>query len=346
MLEIRTSHINLDELKAKHYKSLLASPFNIEKSIVDKKNYYRGIGNDIYGDLYEYFEIRLKPILIGSPEDLSEIIRELSPLYFAIIEQIKCKNSLQETRTKKLKEFADEIYGIFDYDKFSKRYGKYGAYELVLELNVNVCPYCNRNYTNTVMFDGGKSRARLDHWFSKSKYPFLSLSLFNLIPSCHICNSDMKGSEDFYLESHIHPYIADYKNKLLFKSNYNDASYASGDLNAITITMEPADGLRDDDPEIYKSKNNVKAFGIVELYSWHKNEAAKIIRQSKKLTLHNIEYYRKLKFDDGSLLYNSDDEVYENEYGVIFNSKNFHDTPLSKFRRDIAYELGMIKVIQ
>jgi hypothetical protein len=346
MIKIKTTEIDIDDLKDNHYNSLLGKPYNIKTNLIEKTNYYRYSGNLLYRDLYKYFIYRLKTILVGNPLELFEIIEEVSPLFFQIEENIRCANPISKIRTQKLKEFHDEIYEIFDYDKFSKRYGKYGAYELVQKLNVNVCPYCNRNYTNTVMFADGKSRARLDHWFSKSKYPFLSLSLFNLIPSCHICNSDMKGSADFIPKSHIHPYMEDFKNDLLFKSNFLKASYTAGDIDSINITLEPADGKLETDPLIIRSQNNCRDFGLVELYNWHRIEASKVIVKSKQLTKANIDFYLSKTWDDGTLVYKDRNDVLDSMFGIIFNSNKFDEYPLSKFKRDIAFEQKLIFQIE
>lgn len=36
----------------------------------------------------------------------------------------------------------------------------------------------------------------MDHFYPKSLYPFLALSLYNFIPSCQVCNSRFKGYKD------------------------------------------------------------------------------------------------------------------------------------------------------
>lgn len=61
------------------------------------------------------------------------------------------------------------------------------AYWLQNQLGVKVCPYCNRMYATTLY---GKRRTRpdFDHFYPQSRYPYLTVSLFNLIPSCNVCN--------------------------------------------------------------------------------------------------------------------------------------------------------------
>lgn len=59
----------------------------------------------------------------------------------------------------------------------------------VSDLQLNVCPYCNRNFVNQ------KGGVEIDHYFCKSKYPLFTLSFYNMIPCCHSCNHS-KGSEN------------------------------------------------------------------------------------------------------------------------------------------------------
>lgn len=62
-------------------------------------------------------------------------------------------------------------------------------YDSTLE---HVCPFCGTEY-----FDApGASREALDHYLTKSKYPFAAVNLRNLVPMGHKCNSNYKLAED------------------------------------------------------------------------------------------------------------------------------------------------------
>lgn len=77
---------------------------------------------------------------------------------------------------------------VFKYDQLNVVGAELNpAYWLQSKLCVKVCPYCNRMYTTTLY---GKKRIRpdFDHFYPKSRYPYLAVSLFNLIPTCNICN--------------------------------------------------------------------------------------------------------------------------------------------------------------
>lgn len=71
------------------------------------------------------------------------------------------------------------------------------AHWLQQQLHVGVCPFCNRIYTSTVY--RGTVRASFDHFFPKSVYPYLAISLFNLIPICDVCNKNKSDSAEVFL---------------------------------------------------------------------------------------------------------------------------------------------------
>lgn len=97
---------------------------------------------------------------------------------------------------------------LFDYQRLLNRKcrlkGISGntAYWLMDQLDVRVCPYCNRMYTTHISRcgrDGGIIRADFDHFYPRSRYPYLSLCLFNLIPSCSYCNKLKSDHAESYI---------------------------------------------------------------------------------------------------------------------------------------------------
>ena len=71
--------------------------------------------------------------------------------------------------------------------------------------DVQVCPYC----------DGDLGSPEVDHFYPKSKHPYLSCHPLNLVPACHTCNSrENKGEKvpleidaDDQLEAWFHPFL-------------------------------------------------------------------------------------------------------------------------------------------
>ncbi|BFG77837.1 hypothetical protein PTKU46_58700 [Paraburkholderia terrae] len=99
---------------------------------------------------------------------------------------------------------------IFDYEGF--RDGKYeqgwNAYELCNLARYKVCPYCHINTTETELKGGPLKgyRGDLDHYLPQSEFPYLALSLGNLVLSCKLCNgSSMKHTKNFHVIPHLNP---------------------------------------------------------------------------------------------------------------------------------------------
>lgn len=112
--------------------------------------------------------------------------------------------------TNFLKAFTDNIARVFDYEKFCNASG-WGAYALCAQSPVQTCPYCNQAYAFTITRLGKKRgfRPTLDHFLPQHKFPHLALSLGNLVPSCYVCNANLKGKTDFDAKEHLHPLYDD-----------------------------------------------------------------------------------------------------------------------------------------
>lgn len=115
------------------------------------------------------------------------------------------------------------LFQIFDYDCFTKVNNisnQWGAYKLLEELQVQTCPYCNLQFIYTYENKTGKLRGEIDHFYPKSRYPFLAISLYNFVPSCHNCNSSHKGDIDFLLHKNIYPYEEDFGECAKFQTEF------------------------------------------------------------------------------------------------------------------------------
>lgn len=59
---------------------------------------------------------------------------------------------------------------------------------------VYVCAFCDEARIGTR--HKGRLHADIDHFFPKSIYPHLSIHPYNMVPTCHSCNSGAKGQTD------------------------------------------------------------------------------------------------------------------------------------------------------
>jgi hypothetical protein len=168
MLKIKYS----SNLEDNYYKE-------IAKSKADKFN---GLTfEEYYNKHYKKFlTYELKEILYGNFEKLIEI-----------------KNKIGKKDDNKIKSF-------FNYDKskinnssplISKLQPKISEF-FQKNIEVHICYYCNIDFINTFKKNNETKNAfTLDHVLEKADYPFLALSLYNLVPSCYVCNSKVKDSK-------------------------------------------------------------------------------------------------------------------------------------------------------
>ncbi len=255
-------------------------------------------------------EPNIEVILTGQPQNL---IR-LSDNYSSLIQS-----------TPNLKT---AIEYVFSYKTFiRKTASRYDAYDLANSLDIRTCPYCNRSYTTVIRKKNGKkiSRPQFDHFFDKSSHPLLALSFFNLIPSCSICNSTVKGRKQFTIKSHLHPYLDDNVDQITFSFKYSNESFTG--IEVVVITENNS-----------KASKTVEDFAIQEIYNSHTNELQDLL---KTRLFFSQNYLQNLK---NTLLVGldiSDDEMYRILFGTEFQTKNFLNRPFSKFKKDILTELGI-----
>ena len=197
---------------------------------------------------------KIKKIILDCPVNLFNYHNEIVPLlgagfnltdydkYFEIKKKDEEKRSENEIKIfNTYKNELEQLASVFNYDEFISGH-KITSYLLAKKLNRNTCTYCNRLYTNTVIeIDKTTSRVndktritrpQFDHWFSKSKYPALALSFYNLIPSCSVCNSSIKGDTEFNLKTHVHPYKKEKDQNFTFSYNFVNV-----DENKVIISL-------------------------------------------------------------------------------------------------------------
>ncbi|WP_130098902.1 hypothetical protein [Siccibacter turicensis] len=142
----------------------------------------------------DFVESNRKVIISGTPVELSKSIRDYEGRFGTKL--------LNECVKKRLNK-------IFNFDKFSEKSEKnWSAYQLCQLARYKVCCYCHINSTATSLpTDDEKGyRPPLDHYYIKSDYPFLALTLSNFIPCCEKCNgSQMKHSINFAKIPHLNP---------------------------------------------------------------------------------------------------------------------------------------------
>ena len=165
-------------IEDEYYKIIAQSKMQQYKNRTFESYYNQYVKSKIGG--YE-----LRDLLCGDYERLLEIKDEIQTKYSSknnIIKQLfNYDKAKSKTITPKLSKLQPKI-SKFIQDK----------------VDVDTCYFCNIEFINKFKNIDGKIKNgfTLDHYIDKGKYPFLALSLYNLIPSCYTCNSKVKGADE------------------------------------------------------------------------------------------------------------------------------------------------------
>ncbi len=157
-------------------------------------------GVEFADDLIIHLKTNLKKILVGLPTDLLQVIDDIEQRFPNFSDYCARRpSSRSRFFNASMSKLCGLVERLFSYAVFSSKATKNGAYALVREYNQRLCPYCQLHHANYHV-DAGKNkltmRPPLDHFYPQTKYPYLAISLSNLIPSCHQCNTSVKGAKD------------------------------------------------------------------------------------------------------------------------------------------------------
>ncbi len=227
------------------------------------------------------------------------------------------------TLTEKTREYIKTEYEEL-YKKFS---GHDTAYEILKVMNVNVCPYCNRQYTFTVKKKTSiekKIRPEFDHFFPKSNCPLLAVSIYNLVPSCGLCN---KGKSNSPSEKFLYPYEESFEDKGI----HFEIPNVVGNLlkqEEIVVQLEPVEIHED----LINQYND--SFKIESLYEQHSDYISELLYKNY---IFNDEAIESI-YSSYKELFNSPSELKQLILGN-YEPDNFNQRPLSKLTKDIIQQL-------
>ncbi|KFF03355.1 hypothetical protein [Flavobacterium reichenbachii] len=238
---------------------------------------------------------------------------------------------------KKIK-FYEEIIKAMRYEDL--RESEFHSY--IKSSGIKTCIYCNAQLTVVVNFSfydkkekkrkpKNMAKLELDHFYSKSKYPFLSTSFYNLYPVCGNCNRAKHDNEiDFEL------YTDDINELDKFKFWIDEESILSYWLSLnnedLKVHFDSIDGNFD-----FINEYN-KMFGIQGIYDTQIDIAEELVHKAK---VYNDVYKKslvesfKILFPDKSIL----DRLIVGNYA---DNSEIHKRPMAKYSQDIARQLKLI----
>lgn len=305
-----------------------------------KKNEHRLSKNGYIAELeiLEGCKKNLKKILLGRPQQL----KMYASLYKEKISNIRYhKSTSQKNLSNKKQNLRNDILKVFNYKGY--RIGKLPF--LSKMLNIKCCPYCNQYFTlsfNEIKLLTSKTKKetismfQFDHFFSKSEYPILSMSLYNLIPSCNICNQSKTNNN---LSLLFHPYESDIDSIITFGlTNPTDIIIDNPNSDIIEVSLKSKDPNLQNKVNVYDN-----TFHISSRYSRHKDLVeeiyARIYLKKYYVDQHNFEFlipegqdFIKREFCGESII----DRI---KFGNFNQRTNINYRPLVKFMIDINEEL-------
>lgn len=179
-----------------------------------------------------------------------------------------------------------------------------------------------------------KNHFTLDHLLPQSEYPYLSLSLFNLVPSCYNCNSKLKNDKKIYsnLDELLFTSptggktITDIIFKIYFKTGFDNENLPK-ELNEYSIKIESP------------FTEYFKVFNLQGRYNFHKNISNELI--SKRRIYSNSQIREIVDFFNKKGIPISINEIKNQIFGSdIFTEDS--NKPFQKYKKDIAKQLKLI----
>jgi len=320
-LEISQEHLLMHESlffgnnkkKKKRLYRKLEAIVQSEKQIVIKR-------------IFKWIFDNIEHIILGDIEVLS-----LAKAEFNIYIKQLSKIDLQYLFSK-LGIFLDE------YDYFIKA-SEWNAYKFQRELGITVCPYCNTQFVFVYEHEeAGRTRATLDHFYDKATYPFLAVSIYNLVPSCKVCNSDLKNTKKTDISTHYSPYeksilenlkIKRQVGNMFNKSESDEVDYVGSILGVNEDFDIIFDYPKDNSIVSNKIKGNIELFHLDKIYNhFHKTYVQDII---KKSIIYNEAYLNQLKFSN-TIIFNNEEHL---RNSLFMPKENDKVNILGKLTRDI-----------
>ena len=261
-------------------------------------------------------------LLTGTPPKLKSFIDSLHSDYIKIASKKVYKPYMTKGKRRK-QTFAKGLLHAMGYENYRES----KLVELSRMLNIKVCPYCNHNFTLYIDILGKtnmKGLFQFDHFYDKSDYPYLSMSLYNLIPSCSYCNHQKRTTQ---LDIRYNPYFKAISEEFHFK---------------VVDSFQLRSGKKGADKIDIKIERNVSRQGIDELqedlhleeqYGRHKDIVQEIYDKAYSET-----YYRNML----TCISDVEREKLLNQWlGIPLDKNDIDKRPLTKFCQDVLKQARM-----
>ena len=292
------------------------------------KNYLEEIAND-----YDNAANPAKNLLVLQPKEFESLIKKYEdPQRFGLVKldrdlvyRIQAGGKNKGTEYKK--KYWELIVDAMHYEKYVRPI----MVPLIEALGIRTCVYCNLQYALTI--DHSQGLFELDHRYPKSKYPYLCTTFYNLQPSCPTCNHGKKDdTADFGLytdnPAELHPFHLLTTPQLYLQKRRLNVKY----INIRLVASKPMDAAM-----CQLAASHESDFQINSTYAVVKDVAEETIWRCKAFD----DTYKELFVKNFPELY-SKDALHRFVFGVYSDDNNVHQRPLTKLKRDIMKDMGVV----
>lgn len=218
------------------------------------------------------------------------------------------------------------LKNVFCYKNYQTRAVNAKVHEA---LGVSVCPYCNRMYVTTLK-KGGVT-APNDHYFPESKYPYLALTVLNLIPCCDVCN---RAKSDDTEEHILYPYNEEFGDSAGFhviakSGHFCDVQQGISDqfdikpFNTLEGTLK------------IKANCQIKRLHLEELYATNKDFVQDALKRQYVFQRDNLNRVYGMF---GNLV--TSEDVLKEVLLIDVYHDHWGDRPLNKLIHDIYWQMN------
>ena len=319
-VENKLQEIEKQAVEERYYEDLSSLELEQSSNQVSVFIFKKKITLAIESLLLTVDNILFKEELIALKKNIYKLlVGDFKTIKYYINELIKNGSLLVKGTDKNYQKYQQLFEQLYKDELSSKQALKKSFFDLFKD--VNVCPYCNRNYINPIYKEisvrtGEENKNQspdIEHFFPKSFYPLLSLSISNLLPSCSFCNKIKSNCDTF--DNFRSPYEVE-KDDFTFK-------FEALQIGKRTIKLET-------------TYNNSSVLHLENLYAnVHSEFVNDIFLELRKYPIENRQYLNKFF----ALPYDTQEKLYKKKFCNYYKDDDFNKQALSKMTKDLFLQV-------
>lgn len=232
---------------------------------------------------------------------------------------------LQSYMKKGLKIINDNIKKTINYNTIIKCKHRV---DILDDLNIKVCPYCNRQYVVKLDINMGKVIGDIDHFYSQNYFALFGLSLYNFVPSCKICNSLFKSDINADIQ---YPYRMTDESNISFEIANEEGELTPGNIYGWNDNFYI--NVIGKSPEQQKADREINFFSINAQYALHKGYAKELLYKKNIITTSLITQLES--YLNSIQIQLSRKQIKEVLYGIDIDDIDIREKPLAKLTKDL-----------